>query len=134
MNVQPIILAAGKGTRMALDGVPKVLAPLAGKTIIEHLLQRIDPAGFLPAAIVVGYHGEQVRDQLGSDYVYVEQTEQLGTGHALQVCEEELAGTAEYILLMNGDHPLWEAATMQELVETHIRGGSSCVSLVTSPN
>lgn len=130
MTVQPIILAAGKGTRMNNPEIPKVLVPLKGRSIVSYLLDIVQGDGFLPPVLVVGYHQEKVREAFGSNVRYITQEEQLGTGHALSICQEELADTADIFLVMNGDHPLWTDETMKRLVAEHERSGAM-MSLVT---
>ena len=124
MKVQPIILAAGKGTRMGNPELPKVLFPLAGQPMIVHLLRTLNSCSFMAASIVVGYRQELVREALGGDYSYVVQREQLGTGHAIKVCQEALQGTAEAYLVLYGDQPLWSADTLQRLIASHEASGA----------
>ena len=116
MSIQPVILAAGKGTRMGNPDLPKVLFPVAGKPMILHLLHSLASTNFLPPAIVVGYKQEMVRQVLGEGYSYIVQEEQLGTGHALKACQEKLAGKSDTLLVLYGDQPLWSVSTMERLV------------------
>ena len=84
MNIQFIILAAGKGTRMN-SALPKVLVGLSGRPIIQHLLDNIKEIKTeFPPVIVVGYKYELVQSYLGSNYTYAFQEGQLGTAHAAQ--------------------------------------------------
>src|ERR1044072_5918897 len=129
-TVQPLILAAGKGKRMNNPELPKVLTPLHDRPIISYLLESVKAAGFLPPALVVGFHQEKVRETLGEDYTYVEQPELLGTGHAVMCAEGQLAGKANIILVLNGDQILLSTATMQELVRHHQESGA-VLSLAT---
>lgn len=119
MTVQPIILAAGKGTRMNNPDLPKVLVSLKGRPVISYVLDTIKTAGFMSPALVVGYHQDKVKQALGSEYTYISQEEQLGTGHAVAVCEGDLAGKADTFLVLCGDMPLLSAATLQRVVEEH---------------
>jgi bifunctional UDP-N-acetylglucosamine pyrophosphorylase/glucosamine-1-phosphate N-acetyltransferase len=130
MKIQPIILAAGKGTRMGNPDLPKVLTPLNGRPIISYLLESIEKAGFLPPALVVGFHQELVRQELGDAYTYIVQEQQLGTGHAVKSCRSALEGTADAFIIIYGDQPLWTAQTMSRLVEEHEKSGGN-LSLVT---
>ena len=100
-----IILAAGKGTRMKSD-VPKPLVPVAGKPMIEHLLESVRASGVdeKPIVVVGAWSEEAFRAQLGETVEYAVQTEQLGTGHAV-ACAKHLAGEAENIIVLYGDHP-----------------------------
>jgi len=121
MTVQPIILAAGKGTRMNNSELPKVMAILNGKPMITYLLHVLQQTEFLPPVIVVGYQKHKIIDGLGADsYTYVTQEEQLGTGHAVSVCKSEVSGKADTVLVINGDQPLTQASTMRLLMQEHI--------------
>lgn len=117
MKLGIIILAAGQGTRMK-SGLPKVLHPLAGKPLLGHVLDTA--SGLSPERIIVvhGHGGEQVRDAL-ADYPvdWVEQAQQLGTGHAVQQAESLVAGL-DKVLILYGDVPLMQLQTLQRLIES----------------
>lgn len=126
------ILAAGRGTRMKSD-LPKVLHSLGGRTLIERILQtalEIDPVRRI---IIVGYQGEQVKAALEHipDVEFVEQTQQLGTGHAVQQLLPHLEGFQGDLLVLNGDVPLLRPQTLKHLIQTHQRH-SNAVSLLTA--
>ncbi|MCB5189026.1 bifunctional UDP-N-acetylglucosamine diphosphorylase/glucosamine-1-phosphate N-acetyltransferase GlmU [Methylobacillus caricis] len=110
-----VILAAGKGTRMH-SSKPKVLHALAGKPILQHV---IDAAKSLqPSKIIViyGFGGEAVPQAIShEDIVWVKQTEQLGTGHAMQQALPYLDHDARTLILL-GDVPLLSAQTCQQLL------------------
>ncbi|MEM8681765.1 MAG: NTP transferase domain-containing protein, partial [Planctomycetota bacterium] len=91
-NRLAIVLAAGKGTRMETD-LPKVLVPVCGRPLIDYVLDAVEAAGVTQTIVVIGYRGELVREALADreHVAFVEQTEQLGTGHAVQVCHEHVA-------------------------------------------
>ena len=110
--------------------LPKVLSPLHGRPMIRYILDTLETTNFLPPALIVGYKQEKVREELGDGYVYVVQEEQLGTGHALACCKDQLAGTADYFLVIYGDQPLTSAETLQKLADEHIKTGA-VMSLVT---
>jgi bifunctional UDP-N-acetylglucosamine pyrophosphorylase / glucosamine-1-phosphate N-acetyltransferase len=114
MNLGIIILAAGQGTRMRSD-LPKVLHPLAGRPLLRHV---IDSAAELdPKRIVVvhGHCGERVREQLASAPVlWIEQAEQLGTGHAVAQAMDVVADL-ERVLVLYGDVPLIRGQTLAHL-------------------
>lgn len=113
-----IILAAGKGTRMKSE-VQKVLHEVKGTSIINHMLARIESICTEPT-LIVGFKADEVKTATGNKYHYVEQTEQLGTGHAIKCAREDLKdrdlGT---VIILPGDHPLVEAKTLQYLLELH---------------
>jgi bifunctional UDP-N-acetylglucosamine pyrophosphorylase/glucosamine-1-phosphate N-acetyltransferase len=111
-----VILAAGKGKRMHSD-LPKVLHPLAGRPLLHHVIRTaltLQPASL---TVVIGHGAEQVRTLTTAfDLQWVEQAEQLGTGHAVQQalpCLDESCPT----LVLYGDVPLTRAATLQALVQ-----------------
>ena len=83
MKYQIVILAAGKGKRMNQPDMPKVLLPFRGRPLVSHLLTEIQSLR-LPGkpVVVVGFQKEKVMEALGPQYIYAEQTQQLGTGHA----------------------------------------------------
>ncbi|UPQ82820.1 bifunctional UDP-N-acetylglucosamine diphosphorylase/glucosamine-1-phosphate N-acetyltransferase GlmU [Pseudomonas knackmussii] len=115
MSLDVVILAAGQGTRMR-SALPKVLHPVAGQSMLGHV---IDTArGLKPKAIhvVIGHGAEHVRERLAADDLnFVVQAEQLGTGHA--VAQALPALTAERVLILYGDVPLIEAATLERLLQ-----------------
>lgn len=120
MALHVVVLAAGKGTRMK-SARPKVLHPLAGRPIIEHVLRTIDGLRAVSTVLVVGHGGDQVRAALGHrpDVEFVVQSPQLGTGHALLQAEPVLAGKSGTVLLLYADVPLLEAGTLERLLEHH---------------
>lgn len=126
MSLDIVILAAGQGTRMR-SALPKVLHPVAGQSMLGHV---IDTArGLKPKAIhvVIGHGAELVRERLASDDLnFVVQAEQLGTGHA--VAQALPALTAERVLILYGDVPLIEAATLDRLLQ---KVGSQQLALLT---
>jgi bifunctional UDP-N-acetylglucosamine pyrophosphorylase/glucosamine-1-phosphate N-acetyltransferase len=114
------ILAAGRGTRMKSD-LPKVLHSLGGRSLVERVLHsclEIQPTRRL---VIVGYQGEQVKAALPSfpDVEFVEQREQLGTGHAIQQLLPHLEGFTGNLLVLNGDVPLLRPQTLKYLLQTH---------------
>jgi len=117
MNLEVIILAAGQGTRMK-SNIPKVLHSLAGKPMLEHV---IDTAQKLDAAnihIVYGHGGDQVKTHLNDhQLIWAEQEEQLGTGHAVQQAMSSIDNES-VALILYGDVPLIQKETLQRLIET----------------
>ncbi len=115
MSLDIVILAAGQGTRMR-SALPKVLHPVAGKSMLGHV---IDTARQLkPDAIhvVIGHGAELVRERLSADDLnFVVQAEQLGTGHAVAQALPLL--TAERVLILYGDVPLIELSTLERLMQ-----------------
>ena len=117
--VTVVILAAGLGTRMKSHKA-KVLHRAGGKTLVEHA---VDTALGVTRAdrifVVVGHQAEQVRAAIASPGIgFIEQTEQLGTGHALLVGREALSPLDGYLVIVYGDGPLLRAGTVHRLIET----------------
>ncbi len=125
MNV--VILAAGQGKRMH-SNLPKVLHPVAGKALAQHV---IDTARLLsPERLIVvyGHGGEAVRSTLAAaDILWAEQARQLGTGHALAQALPQLGGSAQTLVLY-GDVPLTTPETLKRLLQAG-RGGLSILTV-----
>ena len=114
------ILAAGKGTRMRSD-LPKVLHLLGGRSLVERVL--ISCADLQPERqlAIVGYQANRVKEAMLDypDLEFVEQTQQLGTGHAVQQLLPYLADFQGDLLVLNGDVPLLRPETLKALLQTH---------------
>jgi bifunctional UDP-N-acetylglucosamine pyrophosphorylase / glucosamine-1-phosphate N-acetyltransferase len=114
------ILAAGKGTRMRSD-LPKVLHLLGGRSLVERVL--IGCAELQPERqlAIVGYQADRVKTAMLEypDLEFVEQTQQLGTGHAVQQLLPHLADFEGDLLVLNGDVPLLRPETLKALLQTH---------------
>ena len=112
-----IILAAGQGTRMRSD-THKVLHPIASRPLLLHLLDRVDGLGADRRVVVVGKGREQVEAALeGRDTAIAVQTEQKGTGHAVSQAAEGLGGYEGAVLILYGDTPFVEAATLRRMLD-----------------
>lgn len=114
------ILAAGKGTRMKSD-LPKVLHSLGGRSLVERVLMSCADLELERQLAIVGYQGDRVKQAMlhYPDLEFVEQTQQLGTGHAVQQLLPHLADFTGDLLVLNGDVPLLRAQTLQALLQTH---------------
>jgi bifunctional UDP-N-acetylglucosamine pyrophosphorylase/glucosamine-1-phosphate N-acetyltransferase/UDP-N-acetylglucosamine pyrophosphorylase len=128
-----IVLAAGKGTRMNSD-LPKVLVPLAGRPMVEFVLDAISAVGIERAVVVVGYRADLVRETLGRPGVFkngsvefVEQSPQLGTGHAVMVCRDALKDHNGPILILTGDSPLVQPASLRKMLDEFARTRPACL-------
>ena len=110
-----VVLAAGKGTRMKSD-LHKVLHPIAGRPMLEHLLQSAAALAPQRQVVVAGHGREQLEKALGSRAVIAVQEPQLGTGHAVQQAEAALAGFSGDVLILYGDVPFVSTATMLSLI------------------
>ncbi|MEA3016067.1 MAG: bifunctional UDP-N-acetylglucosamine pyrophosphorylase / glucosamine-phosphate N-acetyltransferase [Sphingomonadales bacterium] len=112
-----IVLAAGRGTRMKSD-LHKVLHPIAGRPMLEHLLASVEAIGAQKVAVVVGSGREQVEPLVARHGgVVVVQEPQLGTAHAVQQAQAALAGFEGDILILYGDTPFVTADTMRRMRE-----------------
>ena len=124
------VLAAGKGTRMK-SALPKVLQPLAGKSLVERVLNVTDDLKADRRIAIIGYCSDQVRAAL-ADYPqleFAEQTEQLGTGHAIQQLLEPLAEFKGELVVLTGDSPLMRTETIQALIDSHRQHKASATVL-----
>jgi len=123
-RLEVIILAAGKGTRM-YSVLPKVLHRLAGKTLVEHVIDTARQLGTDVVHVVYGYGGEQVPQTLQSLPVqWAKQEPQMGTGHAVQQAMPAVRG--DIVLVLYGDVPLTRVDTLRTLVAAAL-GGSLAV-------
>lgn len=110
-----LILAAGKGTRMRSD-LPKVLHPVGGKALVQHVADTARKVGGEQLLIIVGHGAEKVEEKMAaSDVKFVLQAQQLGTGHAVQQALPHLRNDAS-VLILYGDVPLTKAETLQKLI------------------
>lgn len=127
-----IILAAGKGTRMQ-SAKPKVLQTLADKPLLGHVLDTCQSVNVDKTIVVYGFGGDQVQQAMQDyDLTWVEQTEQLGTGHAVKVTLPELP-TEGKSLILYGDVPLVSAKTLTRLKEANVEGMSMLTLTVNNP-
>ncbi|WP_042479088.1 bifunctional UDP-N-acetylglucosamine diphosphorylase/glucosamine-1-phosphate N-acetyltransferase GlmU [Bacillus ndiopicus] len=117
-NIYAIVLAAGQGTRMK-SKLYKVLHPVCGKPMVEHVVNHIETLDVNRIVTVVGHGAEKVQEQLGDKSEYVLQAEQLGTAHAVQQAEGILSELEGITLVVCGDTPLIRPETMKALVDYH---------------
>ncbi|HOP29895.1 MAG TPA: NTP transferase domain-containing protein [Spirochaetota bacterium] len=110
-----MVLAGGKGVRMQSE-LPKVLHPLCGKPLIEHVVENLNAAGINDILVVVGYKGDDVIQQLNGRVNFVWQHEQLGTGHAVMQAESYFKDYQGDIVVACGDVPLIKPETFKALV------------------
>ena len=127
-----IILAAGKGTRMQ-SAKPKVLQTLSDKPLLSHVLDTCQSVSVDKTIVVYGFGGDQVQQAMADyDLTWVEQTEQLGTGHAVKVTLPELP-TEGKSLILYGDVPLVSDETLMRLKEANVEGVSMLTLTVDNP-
>jgi bifunctional UDP-N-acetylglucosamine pyrophosphorylase / glucosamine-1-phosphate N-acetyltransferase len=115
------IMAAGKGTRLKSQ-LPKVLHEAGGKPLLEHVIRAataVVPAKDVYA--IIGHEAERVRSALQHTGVnFVLQAQQRGTGHALMVAREALAGY-DHVIVLSGDAPMMSRATIESLRDFHLK-------------
>jgi bifunctional UDP-N-acetylglucosamine pyrophosphorylase/glucosamine-1-phosphate N-acetyltransferase/UDP-N-acetylglucosamine pyrophosphorylase len=123
-----VVLAAGKGTRMKSE-LPKVLVPALGRPLIDYVLDALAEAGVEQSIVVVGYRGDDVREALAArrGVRFVEQREQLGTGHAVRMAAPLLADHQGAVLVLTGDSPLTQADSLGALLKLYQRERPACI-------
>lgn len=135
MKLRAIIPAAGKGTRLSSDknDAPKAMRICGGRPLLETVLHNVDFIRPEDTYIVVGYKKECITDHFGDAYNYVEQKEQLGTGHAVMVCEEQFRDFDGTVLVTFGDMPLFRREDLLAICRQHAEHGAAC-TLMTAEN
>lgn len=132
MNLAVVVLAAGHGTRIK-SGMPEVLHPLAGRPMVQFVLEAVLALQPVQTAVVVGHGADSVRTALGEHLTYVYHQEQRDTGHAVQQADEVLAGRAKTVLVLYGDTPLIREATLRTMVDYHETEGATVTLLTFRP-
>jgi bifunctional UDP-N-acetylglucosamine pyrophosphorylase / glucosamine-1-phosphate N-acetyltransferase len=129
-----VILAAGQGTRMRSD-THKVLHPIASRPLLLHLVDTVDGLGADKRVVVVGKGREQVEAAIhGRDVAVALQSEQKGTGHAVQQAAEALSGYDGPVIVLYGDTPFVRADTLRRMLDRlDGDGGPGVVVLASSP-
>src|SRR5690625_2945402 len=129
-----VILAAGMGTRMKSE-LHKMLHPVAGRPMIQHVIDELEPIKLDIVATVVGFGAEKVIKKIGDQSQFVTQEEQLGTGHAVLQAERLLGSEDGTTIVVCGDTPLITKETYQALIDHHEKVGSKGTVLTTkAPN
>ncbi|QLE42038.1 bifunctional UDP-N-acetylglucosamine diphosphorylase/glucosamine-1-phosphate N-acetyltransferase GlmU [Nostoc sp. C052] len=126
------ILAAGRGTRMK-SRLPKVLHSLGGRSLVERVLESVEPLAPSRRIVIVGYQSEEVQAAMHSipNLEFVEQTVQLGTGHAIQQLLPHLEGYTGDLLILNGDLPLIRSETLKQMLQTHAQNQNAATILTS---
>ena len=134
-GVAAVVLAAGKSSRMK-SRLPKTMHPLCGRPILAHILSALESAGVTRRIVVVGHEAQQVMDTMNAHFgagaiEYVHQTEQRGTGHAVQRAQSLLSGAdaPQTVLVAAGDTPLITAEVFSALLQTHQTAHASATLL-----
>jgi len=127
INTTAVVLAAGKGTRMKSE-LPKVLFPVLGRPMIHWVIDALQAAGINQIVVVVGYRDDLVRAELGPRGVeFALQSEQLGTGHAVQVARPNLEKGNSPVLIVAGDSPMIQSSSINSLIQEFEKGDWSCL-------
>ncbi|PKG37938.1 bifunctional UDP-N-acetylglucosamine diphosphorylase/glucosamine-1-phosphate N-acetyltransferase GlmU [Psychromonas sp. Urea-02u-13] len=122
MALSVVILAAGKGTRMC-SRLPKVLHKIADKPMVQHVIDSVKGVGAENIHLIYGHGGDQMQECISERRLnWIKQTEQLGTGHAMQIAQPHFRET-EKILMVYGDVPLLTPQTLQRLIDVQPEGG-----------
>lgn len=133
--IRAIIPAAGKGTRLQkLSGdLPKAMFRVGSRPMLEIVLENTDFIDKGNTFIVVGYGKEKIMGHFGDQYRYVEQKQQLGTGHAVMACTEAFQDFDGSVLVTFGDMPLFRRSEMAKMCRQHEESGADC-TLMTAQN
>ncbi|ABV39086.1 UDP-N-acetylglucosamine pyrophosphorylase [Shewanella sediminis HAW-EB3] len=128
MALNVVILAAGKGTRMRSE-LPKVLHPIAHKSMVQHVIDTAHSVGSDAIQLVYGYGAEKLQSVLGEQQLnWVLQAEQLGTGHAVAQANDNI-GDDDTVLILYGDVPLIQASTLEALLAAREDNGLAILTV-----
>lgn len=132
-SVVGLVLAAGKGTRMKSDR-PKVLHEAFFSPMIHHVMDALQALSLCRNVVVTGHQHRLVEEALrgGNSLSFVHQTQQLGTGHAVLSCEDELRDHTGSVLILCGDTPLVRPETLQQFLRAHIESASVLTVMTTN--
>src|SRR5690625_4996766 len=125
-----VVLAAGQGTRMK-SKLYKVLHPVAGRPMVQHVIDQLKKLNLDKMITVVGHGAEQVINHIGDESEFVIQEEQLGTGHAVQQAESLLQDEEGTTIVVYGDTPLITSETYEKLFKKHEKTNAHATVLTT---
>ena len=133
--IRAIIPAAGKGSRLQkISGdIPKAMFKVKNTPMLELVLENVSFVDKSDIYIVVGCGKEMIIDYFGGPYNYVEQKQQLGTGHAVMECSEAFSDFDGSVLITFGDMPLFRKEEMEAMCRQHAESGADC-TLMTAEN
>ncbi len=134
-QIRAIIPAAGKGKRLQkISGdLPKAMFRVGNRPMLEIVLENIGFISQENVCIVVGCGKEKIIEYFGDDYLYVEQKQQLGTGHAVMECADAFRDFDGSVLVTFGDMPLFRREEMEKMCAQHVENGADC-TLMTAEN
>jgi len=109
--------------------LPKVLVPVCGRPMLRYVTDALREAGIEKTVVVVGYQAESVREELAGEpgIAFAEQFEQLGTGHAVMMCREQLANHQGPVLVIAGDQCMVQVSSVQKLLEIFASEQPACL-------
>ena len=127
-SAMAVVLAAGKGTRMQSE-LPKVLCEVCKKPLVHYVLEALKESGVTRSVVVVGYKAELVKQSLADrdDVEFALQAEQLGTGHAVMMCREQLAEFDGPLIVVAGDSPMLQTASLSQLLDDFEKTRPACI-------
>ena len=130
-----IIPAAGKGSRLqkVSGDIPKAMIPIGDQPMLQFVLENVSFVEDKDTYIVVGCGKERITEYFGDRYHYVEQKQQLGTGHAVMECADAFADFDGNVLITFGDMPLFRKEEMEAMCRQHAKRGADC-TLMTAEN
>ena len=133
--IRAIVPAAGKGSRLqkVSGDLPKAMFPIGKRPMLEFVLENLSFIDPKDICIVVGFGKEKIMDHFGDQYLYVEQKQQLGTGHAVMECSDAFEGFDGSVLVTFGDMPLFRREEMEAMCRLHEEKGADC-TLMTAEN
>ena len=127
-----VILAAGKGTRMKSE-LPKVIHKVNGVPMLQKVSDVLEKTGVHKKIFILGHMKEKVLSVMG-DIDYIEQDEQLGTGHAVLIAKDEILKSKDNVLITYGDSPLIKAETLRKMEEKFLKDSLDCILLSCEVN
>lgn len=119
-NLECVILAAGRGTRLKTD-IPKALHKIAGRPLIEHLMLSLEKAGIKSPIVVTGYGRKALREFLKGRATGVWQKKQLGTADAVLAAKNKISSGKRNVLILSADVPLVSADSLKKIIARHTR-------------
>lgn len=136
-KVAVIVLAAGKGTRLAQGSPspkPKVLYEVGGKPLILHTLNILKHIGLENVILVIGHKGGFVQQAVGASYKFAVQSRRLGTGHAAKVGLTQVPRGAEHVMVLNGDDSaFYKPETVKKVLDKHFRENNTITFVTLEP-
>lgn len=109
--------------------LPKVLCQANGRPLVSYVLDALREAGVASMVVVVGYEAEMVEAELGGDPTikFAHQTEQLGTGHAVMMCREQIDNHHGPVIVVAGDSPMMQASSIKALLDEFVKSKPACI-------